>query len=210
MLEGKLAAIERKIAGIVRAIEDGLYQPSMKARLAQLEAEKTEAMAELTAMSVMPPVALHPNLPALYRRKVEELERLLADAELGVEVAEAIRSLISRIVLTPRAGGGVEAVLEGDLARILAIAERGRTQQARRVSGGPGGDSLGSQVSVVAGARNQLKLLLRAAALAASPRLGRGSNPFACSMIFLLFRHFRTADRDGCHLEPVGSSGIKA
>ena len=42
-------------------------------------------MAELAARPDTTPVALHPNLPVLYRRKVEELERLLADAELGVE-----------------------------------------------------------------------------------------------------------------------------
>jgi site-specific DNA recombinase len=36
---GKLTAVERKIAGIMWAIGDGLYQPA-KARLAELEAEK--------------------------------------------------------------------------------------------------------------------------------------------------------------------------
>lgn len=39
-LEGRLAAVERKIAGLVRAIEDGLYQPVIKERMATLEAEK--------------------------------------------------------------------------------------------------------------------------------------------------------------------------
>ena len=31
----------------------------------------------------MTPVALHPNLPMIYRRKVEEMEAELADPELG-------------------------------------------------------------------------------------------------------------------------------
>jgi hypothetical protein len=34
----KLTAVERKIAGILRAIEDGMYQTAMKARLSELEA----------------------------------------------------------------------------------------------------------------------------------------------------------------------------
>jgi site-specific DNA recombinase len=154
MLDGRRIAIERKIAAMIRAIEDGLYEPSMKVRMAQLEAEKAQVLAELATMSAPAPVALHPNLPVLYRRKVEELERLLADPELGAEAMAAIRGLIARIVLRPRAGGGVEAVLEGDLARILTIAEqaRGQTPNARRLSGRRSGVFLGSQLSVVAGA----------------------------------------------------------
>ena len=59
---------------------------------------------------------LHPNLPQLYRKKVEELERLLADPELAQEAMAAIQALISRIALTPREEGGLAADLHGDLA----------------------------------------------------------------------------------------------
>jgi hypothetical protein len=38
--EGRLEAVWRKIASMIRAIEDGLYQPSMEVRMAELEAEK--------------------------------------------------------------------------------------------------------------------------------------------------------------------------
>ena len=55
--------------------------------------------------------ALHPNLPLVYRRKVDEVESVPADPELGAEAMEAIRSMIARIVLTPAAPGGMEAVL---------------------------------------------------------------------------------------------------
>ena len=53
--------------------------------MAALEPEKAQLVAEIAAKPDTAPVALHPNLPVLYRRKVEELERLLADAELGRE-----------------------------------------------------------------------------------------------------------------------------
>jgi hypothetical protein len=82
-LEGRLAAVERKIAGLVRAIKDGLYQPVMKERMATLEAEKAQLQAELSARTEPAAVALHPNLPLLYRKKVEELEPLLAETWPG-------------------------------------------------------------------------------------------------------------------------------
>jgi site-specific DNA recombinase len=157
-LEGRLAAVEREIAAIVRAVEDGLYQPAMKERLAALEAEKGGLAAELAERPCATPVALHPNLPALYRRKVEELERLLGDPELGAEAAGAIRSWVTRVVLTPGADGGMEAVLEGDLARILSICEgaaaaaSAQSKTARLGGGGRSAGVLQSQVSVVAGA----------------------------------------------------------
>jgi site-specific DNA recombinase len=150
-LESRLAQVERKIAATIRAIEDGLYQPIMRERMVALEAEKARLVAELAAKPDAAPVALHPNLPVLYRKKVEELEAVLADPELGAEAMEAIRAMITRIVLTPGADGGMEAVLEGDLARILAICEDATNRNARRM-GGRSSDVPMIQVSVVAGA----------------------------------------------------------
>jgi hypothetical protein len=45
-VETKLAGVQRKIDGIMRAIEDGLYQPSMKVRLTELEVGKAKASDE--------------------------------------------------------------------------------------------------------------------------------------------------------------------
>lgn len=80
-VEAMLASLQRKIDGIMRAIEDGLYQPSTKARLAELETEKAALVASCNAAQVAPNVLVHPNLAAVYRRKVEELESLLETAE---------------------------------------------------------------------------------------------------------------------------------
>ena len=44
--EKKRIEIDRKIAGMVRAIEDGLYEPSMKTRMRDLEREKALLLAE--------------------------------------------------------------------------------------------------------------------------------------------------------------------
>ena len=90
--EGRLEAVRRKIASIIRAVEDGLYQPSMKERMAELEAEKA-VLDELLAATPEPPkIHLHPNLPGLYRDKVAALERALADPAIKAEAAEVIRS----------------------------------------------------------------------------------------------------------------------
>ncbi len=52
---------------------------------------------------------------------------------------ELIRALIEKIVLTPREGGGVEAILHGDLARILVLcstnAEEATPRGTARVAG---------------------------------------------------------------------------
>jgi site-specific DNA recombinase len=61
-LATRLSQVERKIAAMIRAIEDGLYQPAMKERMIALEAEKAQLTAELTARPEIVPVALNPNL----------------------------------------------------------------------------------------------------------------------------------------------------
>jgi site-specific DNA recombinase len=121
--------VERKIAGMMRAIEDGLYQPAMKARLSELEAEKASLMARQEPAPVVQKVSVHPNLASVYRRKVEELERLLTGTDCRDEVIETIRSMIDSITLTPRADGlGLDALLRGDLARLLVLCVAGSGQ----------------------------------------------------------------------------------
>ncbi len=145
--EGRLEAVGRKIASIIRAIEDGMYQPSMKERMAELEAEKAMLEQRLASTPEPPKIRLHPNLPGLHREKVAELEQALADPMIKAEAAEIIRSQIERITLTPNEEGGLEVQLYGDLARILQFCEAGERKRERPGHGGPGRGS-----SVVAGA----------------------------------------------------------
>ncbi|WP_406855707.1 LysR substrate-binding domain-containing protein [Alsobacter sp. KACC 23698] len=91
-----LAEIDRRIAGMLRAIEDGLYEPSMKDRMAALRAERE---AHLAAGDPDPDVQLdillHPRLPELYRRKVETLEAV-HDGPDRAEAMDVIRSMIKK------------------------------------------------------------------------------------------------------------------
>ncbi|MEF2074403.1 recombinase family protein, partial [Consotaella aegiceratis] len=124
---------ERAIAGIMAAIEDGLYQPSMKARMNELEREKAEIIARMAqAPADVPDV--HPNIANIYRRNVERFTEALNDPDGGREAAEALRSLIGEIVLTPGPKRGeVHAELRGELMGILAFATEQKNSRSVRI-----------------------------------------------------------------------------
>src|SRR6266404_596518 len=150
-LRQDLGAIERKIAGIVRAIEDGAYNPTLTRRLTELERQKAAAEATLAGTGAPSVVFLHPNLAEVYRQKVARLEEALNEPAVRGEAAEILRSLIDRIVLRPLPeGDGMAAELVGDLAAILAMCDE--AQNGKR----PGSGEPGRQLSVVAGTRNHL------------------------------------------------------
>ena len=55
-----------------KPIQDGLYSPALKPRMAELEAERVRLVAQLEAIAPAPPVQLHPNLPELDRLQVPQ------------------------------------------------------------------------------------------------------------------------------------------
>ena len=77
------------------AIEDGIYQPSMKGSMVELDAEK-QRLARLLDQSPEPPaLRLHPSLCDLYRSKIRNLSSARQDPGLKMEATEALRGLIS-------------------------------------------------------------------------------------------------------------------
>ena len=126
----ELAEVRRRIDGLIRAIEEGLYEPSMKARMQGLERRREALEAEL-ATATEPKPRLHPGLAEVYRQKVATLQEALA-AEDGQEVREAIRALVEAIVLVPE-DGKLAIEVRGDLAAILALG-----QNAQHPARGPG------------------------------------------------------------------------
>jgi site-specific DNA recombinase len=117
-----LEKINRGIKGILDAIEDGMYQPAMKARMSELEQQKAEIAKRLEdAPADLPDV--HPNIAEHYRAKVIRLAETLAESEANVETREDIRSLIGEVVITPgEKRGESHAVLRGELMAILDLA----------------------------------------------------------------------------------------
>ena len=97
-------------------------------------------------------IAIHPNLPELYRRKVVRLQRVLDDEATRPQAVEIIRSLIERIEIQPgKERGHCEVIIVGALAQILAFAQ----QKTTAASTGDSGTFL-----MVAGACNHRELTL--------------------------------------------------
>jgi site-specific DNA recombinase len=68
----ELDVVQRKLAGVIDAIADGLRAPGLQQRLDELEARKAELERALSAAPIPAP-RLHPRLADLYRQKVESL-----------------------------------------------------------------------------------------------------------------------------------------
>lgn len=75
----ELKQIEKKITGILAAIEDGMYHPSMKAKMADLENRKTRLTAFPEDSPEPPALRLHPRLSDLYREKIANLSKALQE-----------------------------------------------------------------------------------------------------------------------------------
>ena len=140
-----------------------MYHSSMQQKMTKLETRKAELQSVLANSEASPPL-LHPKMADYYRDQVSKLNlSLREEMEAGrMEAAEALRSLISRIVLTP-SHSGMEVKLEGDLAGILNIAMSSRAdgvsspsnvlfQRKNRPRGAAGLSELHSHLDLVAGA----------------------------------------------------------
>jgi hypothetical protein len=119
---GALEKIDRGAKGIMDAIEDGMYQPALKARMEELVQQKAEIEARLAeAPADLPDV--HPNIAEHYRAKVIRLAETLGEPESDVESQEDIRSLVGEVVITPGdKRGESHAILRGELMAILDLA----------------------------------------------------------------------------------------
>jgi len=128
-----LQKIERAVAGIMAAIEDGLYQPSMKARMDELERQRAEITQRLSKVPADIP-DIHPNIADVYRRNVARFTEALIDPDGGREAADALRSLIGEIVLNPgKKRGEVHAELRGELMGILEFSNTQENQRSKLV-----------------------------------------------------------------------------
>ena len=124
--------------------------------MAELEGERARLAAQLEAHLPCPAgrAASEPAgaLPATGRAARGGAERSL----IRDEAAEVLRELIEKVVLVPRAEAkGLDAVLHGDLARILQLCEAADEKSGPANANSPARAGRGVEVSVVAGARNQ-------------------------------------------------------
>ncbi|MEZ0468952.1 recombinase family protein, partial [Phaeobacter sp. SYSU ZJ3003] len=120
--EASLKKVDGKIAGILKAIEDGMYHASLKAKMTELEEEKARLKALIKESPEPPALRLHSSLSQRYREMVEDLARSLNAPEVKREAMAELRALISQVRMVPDADapGGHQLELVGELAGIMA------------------------------------------------------------------------------------------
>ncbi len=142
--QAKIDRIDREVQKLMDLyLKDALSVDDVKERGDKLRARKTE-LTDFLASANEPPPLLHPAMAQQYRIRVQQLYETLQDdsEEQRVEAAEAIRSLVEDIILTP-VEGKIEIDVRGDLAGILTLSVQAKN---------PAGRAGSSQVKMVAGA----------------------------------------------------------
>ena len=155
-LHSEQARITRQIKTVLDTIKDIGGSRSLVDDLRSLERRQDEIAAELTRESEPEQlIELHPNLPDLYRRRVDALELALQDPEGAACASEALRSLIDAVMFYPEDGRGKYRLeLRGDLAAFLYLSDAD-TQKARGIAAA-GLVCSAVRSSMVAGAHNHL------------------------------------------------------
>jgi site-specific DNA recombinase len=124
------ATLSRKIDHLVDAVSNGDRSPSLRARLAELEAHRDRIAADVAVPVALPP-ALHPGIADSYRSKVAVLRQAMAD-ENDPAALEAARVLIEKVIIAPPEHDDDLPKIEliGDLAELLRAAGLGTTTQS--------------------------------------------------------------------------------
>ena len=138
--DSRLTKVTREIDAIVTAITDGMYHPSMKAKMDGLEAERADLTARLEALPAIDPVPIHPGITDIYARKVADLAAALNEDGTRAEAADLLRGLIDKIILRPdpEAPNGHLIELYGELSAILSLCGNGMGIHAKARTFGAG------------------------------------------------------------------------
>jgi len=119
------AKLAREKENIIRAIKDGLPAASFKKEFINIETRAEELGNFISQAFNDNKVLLHPCMATRYRESIVNLRKLLNQEDKRAEASEHLRRLVDKIVLTPQDGKKDPRIdLHGDLAGILAIAER--------------------------------------------------------------------------------------
>ncbi len=143
--EAELWSVTSQIDNMLDAISEGMFHPSMKAKMDTLESRKGELEAKLAEASEEEPILLHPALAEMYGVKIRALAESLNEEDAKHEAVELLRGLVSEVRLHPdeQALDGHIIELFRELAAILELSSP-RKAKARRFTGG-------LSVSLVAG-----------------------------------------------------------
>ena len=108
-----LQQVERGIKRCLDFVTGGDGDPgSVRDQLRRLDARKREIDVDLKAQQGEIEIAIHPNLPDLYRRKVAELQQMLEDAR---QRARRLSKIFARLLIestsTPAKNGATARLL---------------------------------------------------------------------------------------------------
>ncbi|NKE48646.1 recombinase family protein [Roseomonas frigidaquae] len=116
--------LERERQQIIKSITDGVPTELIRDKAIALQ-RRREELELLLSEAKEAPVLFHPNMAGRYQKEVQSLIASMSDAATRAEAGTILRSLIDKIILTPRKGGkGLTVDLVGDLAGILSIATK--------------------------------------------------------------------------------------
>lgn len=119
-LERAIADTDARIARIVAAIAEGTNGKAMRGHLAVLEEKAAELAAERARSADPSVIALHPHLPDLYRRQVDNLAACLNDPQQRAEATALLAQIVERIDLHPsEIDTGYEIEVFGRLACLM-------------------------------------------------------------------------------------------
>lgn len=135
-IERKLDEATRRKDRLLKAfVEGGSEFAEIKDMLSSARADVEQLTRELANMDAVPTVlTLHPQMEAVYRRQVDELEQALAMPEAKLEAVPRLRKMIARIVVSinPAKQRGVLIQVVRQMDEILGLAMDGeRTSQLR-------------------------------------------------------------------------------
>jgi site-specific DNA recombinase len=129
--KAELAKVEKGIAGIMTAIENGMFDLHMKARMQELRDRETELNALLSS-ELEDVLDIHPNVASIFKKKVERLTETLNQPEDRAEASEAVRALVEKIVLSPGGKRGeIFATLYGELGTLLRFVDQRDTKSQK-------------------------------------------------------------------------------
>jgi site-specific DNA recombinase len=119
--ERDLAAVTRKISGVITAIEAGGDPRSLAMRINELEAERHAIETRLPSADPQQVLAIHPKTGQRYEQRVAEIHTALSKGdEAAREAVELVRELIDRIVVVPTDDGEpMKLELVGNVAALL-------------------------------------------------------------------------------------------
>ena len=117
--QSELDRVRNQLERLVDAIANGTPIGALQSRMTTLEARRLALEAEL-AQAIVPAPRLHPNLPEVYRIRLEQLAATL-EADTADEARELIRSLVDSVLVHAEVEG-FRIEVRGELANILSLA----------------------------------------------------------------------------------------